>query len=85
MLGATLLVKDYKLEIDNILTKINVRVNGIQNVQSRDIERRQTHQSTQHRIQNVQSRDIERRQIHRSTQHRIQNIQSRDIERRQTH
>jgi hypothetical protein len=28
MLEATLLVKDYKLDIDNILTKINVRENG---------------------------------------------------------
>jgi hypothetical protein len=27
MLEATLLVKNYKLEIDNILTKINVREN----------------------------------------------------------
>jgi hypothetical protein len=27
ILEATLLVKDYKLEIDNILTKINVREN----------------------------------------------------------
>jgi hypothetical protein len=52
----------------------------IQNVQSRDIERRQTHRSTQHRIQNVQSRYIEWRQTHRSTQHRIQNVHARDIE-----
>jgi hypothetical protein len=59
MLEATLLVKDYKLETQR----------RIQNVQSRDIERRQTHRSTQHRIQNVQSRDIERRQTHQSTQH----------------
>jgi hypothetical protein len=60
-------------------TKTNTPKYTIHNVQSRDIERRQTHWSTQHRIQNVQSRVIERRQTHRSTQHRIQNVQSRGI------